>query len=83
MSGGGEVERVADFIDEIFSSMGVTISIPSEKLARTMYAASDGIAMLTLLEPDAEELFEPFVDLVIRGLSTMIAEASPAPEPSD
>ena len=69
-----EIERITGFIDEILAPMGIQLTMSTETLARTMYAASDGIAMLTLVEPDAHLLFEPLIELVIRGMATMIAE---------
>ncbi len=72
------IDQFEQFIDTELANLGVRLTTSSRTLAEIMYAASDGIAHLALLDPSADDLFEPLIDMVIRALMTAVE-----PIPSD
>ena len=58
-------EMIAKFMDEQAALMGVSFRIPAITLARIVLAASDGLELAGYLDPEAPDLYEPFLELLV------------------
>ena len=58
-------QMIADFMTEQGKRIGVTFRIPTYTLARITLAAGDGLEMANYLDDTDEDLFEPFLELLL------------------
>jgi AcrR family transcriptional regulator len=71
-------EMIARFIDDQLARLGVGLKIPSLTLARIVLATSDGLELAGHLDGNDDDLYEPFLELLI---SAWVAEPDPKPKP--
>jgi AcrR family transcriptional regulator len=57
--------KIAAFMDEQSKSAGARLRIPSRTLARLVLATADGLERAADLDPDEEDLYEPFLELLM------------------
>jgi AcrR family transcriptional regulator len=62
------MEMIAQFIDEQTARGDLKSRIPSRKLARLAVACSDGIQFAAFLNPEDEDLFEAFIELLVHAM---------------
>jgi hypothetical protein len=56
---------IADFIDEQATRLGQKIHMSSMTLARLSIACSDGLQLAAFLDPGQQDLYEPFLSLLV------------------
>ncbi len=56
---------IADFIDEQAERLGEIFHMDSLTLARLALACSDGLQLATFLDKDQQDLYEPFLALLV------------------
>jgi AcrR family transcriptional regulator len=56
---------VAQFIDEQAERIGETMRMPSLTIARLALACSDGLQLATFLDQSEEDLYEPFLEMLM------------------
>jgi len=61
-------QRVARFMEQQAAAAGAKIPMPVEDLANIFLITSDGFTMATLTDPELARLYEPFLEVLIRGL---------------
>lgn len=61
----GIAEMIARFVEEQAADAGISLRIPPLTLARMALAASYGLEMASVLDPDEEDLFEPFLTVLV------------------
>jgi AcrR family transcriptional regulator len=71
-------EMIARFIDDQLARLGVGLKIPSLTLARIVLATSDGLELAGHLDGSDDDLYEPFLELLI---SAWVAAPDPKPKP--
>jgi AcrR family transcriptional regulator len=71
--------RVADFIEQRAASGGGKLPMSAVDLANIFLITSDGFTMASLTEPELARLYEPFLELMIRGMVVLEDEAANAP----
>jgi AcrR family transcriptional regulator len=59
------VDTVAAFMDEQVARVGARLRMPSTTLARIALAAGDGLALASHLDDGEDDLFEPFLELLM------------------
>ena len=70
---------VADFIDEQAARLGATLRIPSLTLARIVLATGDGLAVAGYLDDTDDDLYEPFLELLLSAWDTVPGRLPPRP----
>lgn len=75
------LRRVAKFMEQQAAIAGLTLPIPVEDLANIFLVTSDGFTMAALSDPDVARLYEPFLDLMMRGMLAMQAEQDSEAQP--
>ena len=68
---------IATFMDEQAARLGVTTRIPALTLARIALAAGDGLELASYLDDTEDDLYEPFLELLLSSWDT-----APAPKRS-
>jgi len=63
-------QMIADFMTEQGKRLGVTFRIPTFTLARIALAAGDGLEMANYLDGTDEDLYEPFLELLLSAWDT-------------
>jgi AcrR family transcriptional regulator len=63
-------EMIAKFIDEQVDRLGVSLRIPSLTLARLVLATSDGLELASYLDGSEDDLYAPFLELLISAWDT-------------
>jgi AcrR family transcriptional regulator len=58
-------EMVASFIEEQAARTGMKLRMPAITLARVVLAASDGIQLASRLDGPDDDLYEPFLELIV------------------
>jgi AcrR family transcriptional regulator len=58
-------DMIATFIDEQSSRLGLKTQVPPRTLARIALAASDGLELAGHLDGDEDDLYEPFLELLL------------------
>ena len=58
-------ERVARFMEENGAASGFTLKVPAETAAALLLNATDGFVNAARLDPDAEELYAKFLELLL------------------
>lgn len=58
-------QMIADFMTDQGKRLGVTFRIPTYTLARIALAAGDGLEMANYLDDTDEDLYEPFLELLL------------------
>jgi AcrR family transcriptional regulator len=58
-------QMIADFIDEQATRLGQKIHMSSMTLARLSIACSDGLQLAAFLDPGQQDLYEPFLSLLV------------------
>jgi AcrR family transcriptional regulator len=61
-------QMIADFIDEQAKRLGNVLHMDSLTLARLSMACSDGLQLASFLDPDQEDLYEPFLSLLVTAI---------------
>jgi AcrR family transcriptional regulator len=61
-------QRVARFMEQQAAAAGAELPMPAEDLANIFLITSDGFTMATLTDPELARLYEPLLELLIRGL---------------
>jgi AcrR family transcriptional regulator len=56
---------IARFIEEQIARHGLTLRIPSYTLARIVVAATEGLERAKYLDDDQDDLYEPFLELLL------------------
>ena len=59
---------IADFIDEQTERLGEILHMDSLTLARLSLACSDGLQLAAFLDPGQEDLYEPFLALLVTAI---------------
>lgn len=67
---------IARFMDEQAARLGVTLRIPSLTLARIVLATGDGLELASYLDDTEDDLYEPFLELLLSAWDT-----PPVPSP--
>ena len=67
-------EMVARFIAQGAVSLGTTLMIPAETLARIVLAATDGLQLASFFDPEQDDLYEPFLKLLLSALTPPSSE---------
>jgi len=62
------VRRVARFMEDRAVAAGVELPFSIEDLAHMFLITSDAFSAAALTDPDVARLYEPFLDLLVRGL---------------
>jgi AcrR family transcriptional regulator len=60
--------RVARFMEARAAGAGVKLGLPTEDLANIFLITSDAFSAAALTDPDLGRLYEPFLDLFVRGI---------------
>jgi AcrR family transcriptional regulator len=63
-------EMIARFIDDQAARLGVSLRIPSLTLARIVLATADGLEIAGYLDGSEDDLYEPFLALLISAWDT-------------
>jgi AcrR family transcriptional regulator len=71
--------RVAEFMQQRAAAAGAKLPMPAEDLANIFLITSDGFTMASLTEPELARLYEPFLELMIRGMVVLEDEVTNAP----
>jgi AcrR family transcriptional regulator len=58
-------EMIARFMDEQAALFGVVLRIPAVTLARIVLACGDGLEIASHIDADQEDLYEPFLELLM------------------
>ncbi|HET6753331.1 MAG TPA: TetR/AcrR family transcriptional regulator [Jiangellaceae bacterium] len=61
---------IAEFMEEQASRLGVTLRIPALTLARIALAAGDGLELASHLHDTEDDLYEPFLELLLSAWDT-------------
>jgi hypothetical protein len=73
-------QMIASFMDEQASRLGVKLRIPALTLARIVLACGDGLELAGHLDENGEDLYAPFLELLISAWDNPPApEEPPAP----
>ena len=56
---------IAGFMEEQAARFGVAMRIPALTLARIVLACGDGLEMASHIDQDQEDLYEPFLELLM------------------
>jgi AcrR family transcriptional regulator len=64
--------RVAEYMKQEADAAGYELPIPIEDLANIFLITSDGFTAAALAEPELARLYEPFLDLMIRGMASYL-----------
>jgi AcrR family transcriptional regulator len=70
-------QMIAGFIDEQVARLGVSLRIPALTLARIVLATGDGLELASYLDESEDDLYEPFLELLLSAWET-----PPTPRPS-
>lgn len=62
-------ELVARYIEDQSAAMGVSLEIPAATLAHVLLAGADGLSQDAAVDPGEEDLYEPFVRLVVAAMT--------------
>jgi AcrR family transcriptional regulator len=60
--------RVAQFMEDRAIAAGIDLPLAIEDLAQIFLVTTDAFTAATLTDPDVARLYEPFLDLLVRGL---------------
>jgi AcrR family transcriptional regulator len=71
--------RVARFMEQRAAAAGARLPMPADDLAYIFLITSDGFTEASLTDPELARLYEPFLQLMIRGMAAMQDEATNAP----
>ena len=63
------VEMVARVIEQGAASLGATMKIPAATLARMVLATTDGLELASHFEPDQDDLYKPFLELLLSAFT--------------
>lgn len=74
---------IADFIDEQSERLGEILHMDSLTLARLSLACSDGLQLAAYLDRDQEDLYEPFLALLVSAIEDDPKKKKQAPLPID
>ena len=61
---------IADFMEQEAERLGVHLRIPALTLARVVLAVGDGLELASLIEEDQDDLYEPFLELLLSAWDT-------------
>ena len=61
-------QMIADFIDEQQERLGEILHMPSLTMARLSLACSDGLQLAAFLDPGQDDLYEPFLALLVSAI---------------
>jgi AcrR family transcriptional regulator len=67
--------RLARFIEQRAAAAGVELPMPAEDLANIFLISSSGFTTQLLIDPEIARLYQPFLELLTRGLAA--SQASP------
>ena len=63
-------EMIARFMEEQAALFGVVLRIPAVTLARIVLACGDGLEIASHIDADQEDLYEPFLELLMSAWET-------------
>ena len=63
--------RVAQFMIRQAAATGFEFPMPVEDFANIFLITSDGFTMASLIDPELARLYEPFLELLIRGVAAI------------
>jgi AcrR family transcriptional regulator len=69
-------ELIARFMEEQASNIGLSLKMPAITLARIVLATSDGLEIASYLDGDDDDLYEPFLELLLSAWETPSPPAS-------
>jgi hypothetical protein len=61
---------IADYMEQEAERLGVHLRIPALTLARVVLAVGDGLELASLIEGDEDDLYEPFLELLLSAWDT-------------
>lgn len=70
-------EMIARYMDEQAARFGATFRIPALTVARIVLAASDGLELWSYLDDTEDDLYEPFLELLLSAWDTPPGTAPP------
>jgi AcrR family transcriptional regulator len=62
------VHRLAQFMEQRADDAGFALPLPAEDLAEIFLVTSDAFSAASLNTPDVARLYEPFLDLFVKGM---------------
>ncbi len=68
---------IADYLAQRADEAGEPVPVDVEQLASVFGTSSDGFAQMALFDPDAADHYGLLLDLVMRGLRSLTADAPP------
>lgn len=77
----GIAQMIATFIDDQVRRLGVSLRIPSLTLARIVLATSDGLELAGYLDGSGDDLYQPFLELLISAWDVPPPAKAPAKRP--
>jgi AcrR family transcriptional regulator len=72
-------QLLADYLAQHAAAVGEDLPLPPEDLAAIFGITSDGFAQTAMIDPDAARLYGLTLDLLVRGLRSYGADATPPP----
>jgi AcrR family transcriptional regulator len=73
-------DMIGTFMEEQIAQLGLTTRVPPRTLARIALAASDGLELASHLDGNDDDLYEPFLELLLSSWEP-VPKPKPTPKP--